>query len=207
MDRELAGTTESRPNSLLALAGFVAGVVAAASLSAVGNPRAGETMEWYDDLDKPSWNPPKLVFPVAWTTLYGLIAYSGWRVWQQPDSPERSRALALWGTQLAFNAAWTPIFFTARRPRAALVDSVGLFSSVVAYHRAAQKVDPLSGWMMAPYVAWTGFATVLNAEIVRRNPDEGRGPRSVEEAMWEARDAEPATGRRAEDSELLAIAG
>ena len=26
--------------------------------------------------------------------------------------------------------------------------------------------------MMAPYLAWTGFAGVLNEEIVRRNPDE-----------------------------------
>lgn len=206
MNRSVTGTASPRRNSILALAGFVAGVVAAASLSAVGNPRQGETMEWYDNLDKPSWNPPKLVFPLAWTTLYGLIAYSGWRVWHQPDSPARTRALALWGTQLAFNAAWTPIFFTARRPKAALVDSIGLFSSVVAYQQAAKRVDPTSGWMMAPYVAWTGFATALNAEIVRRNPDEGRATTVLQEA---ARDDQTAVERRrrAEDSEELAIAG
>lgn len=206
MDRSVAGTANPRGNSLLALAGFVAGVVAAASLSAVGNPRQGETMEWYDNLDKPSWNPPKLVFPLAWTTLYGLIAYSGWRVWQQPDSPARTRALALWGTQLAFNAAWTPIFFTARRPKAALVDSVGLFSSVVAYRQAAKRVDPTSGRLMAPYVAWTGFATVLNAEIVRRNPDEGRAT-TVQQEEARDEDARVERRRRAEDSEELAIAG
>lgn len=206
MNRSVTDTDSPRGNSLLALAGFVAGVVAAASFAAVGNPRQGETMEWYDNLDKPSWNPPKLVFPLAWTTLYGLIAYSGWRVWQQPDSPARTRALALWGTQLAFNAAWTPIFFTARRPGAALVDSVGLFSSVVAYQQAAKRVDPTSGWMMAPYVAWTGFATVLNAEIVRRNPDRGRATTALqEEARQEGATTE--RRRRAEDSEELAIAG
>lgn len=163
-----------RKNPGWALLGFVAAVTAAAAMSAVGNPRAGETMRWYDRLDKPRWTPPKLVFPVAWTALYAMIAVSGWRVWKRPDGPDRSRALALWGAQLGINAAWTPIFFSAMRPRAALVDVTALVPAVAAYGLTAARVDRPAGWMMAPYLAWTGFAAVLNADIVRRNPDDGR---------------------------------
>lgn len=169
-----AYAARERRNPGWALLGFAAAVTAAASLAAVGNPRAGETMRWYDRLDKPRWTPPKPVFPVAWTALYTMVALSGWRVWKRPDSRDRSRALALWGAQLALNAAWTPLFFTARRPRAALVDVAGLVPAVAAYGFAAGRVDRTAGWMMAPYLAWTSFAAALNADIVRRNPADGR---------------------------------
>ena len=37
------------------------------------------------------------------------------------------------------------------------------------YIRAAMKVDRLAAGLMAPYLAWVGFAGVLNGSMVRRN--------------------------------------
>jgi tryptophan-rich sensory protein len=31
------------------------------------------------------------------------------------------------------------------------------------------KVDHAAAWMVAPYLAWTGFAGALNEEITRKN--------------------------------------
>ncbi len=124
---------------------------------------------WYDGLHKPSFTPPKIAFPIAWTGLYCLIAWSGHRVWQAPPSRGRTVALALWGTQLALNGAWSPIFFGARRPGAALVDIALLGAAIVGYGVAASRVDRKAAWMMVPYAAWVAFATALNAEIWRRN--------------------------------------
>jgi tryptophan-rich sensory protein len=164
---------DERANGALAMAGFGAAVAAAAGSGAVATPKSGATREWYDSLDKPPFTPPRWVFPVAWTTLYTLMAASAYRVWRAPDSPARTRALALWGTQLAANAAWSPLFFAARNPKAALADLGVLLPTIAAYTAEARKVDPASAWMMAPYLAWVGFAGVLNAEIVRRNRDDG----------------------------------
>ena len=36
--------------------------------------------------------------------------------------------------------------------------------------RRAHKASPEKGVVLAPYAAWTGFATVLSAVIARRNP-------------------------------------
>jgi len=126
---------------------------------------------WYrDELAKPPYQPPRQVFGPVWTALYAMIGWSGARVWNAPDEPARTRALALWGTQLALNVGWSGIFFGARRPRMALVEIGGLLASIVAYSRAASRVDRTAAWLMAPYLAWTAFATVLNAGIVKRNP-------------------------------------
>src|SRR5580700_1912748 len=90
--------------SWLALAGFGAAVAGAAWFGSRYSPRDARTKLWYDRLDKPSYNPPQYVFPIVWSSLYTLIAISGWRVWREEDSNERSHALALWAGQLASNA-------------------------------------------------------------------------------------------------------
>lgn len=159
-----------RPHRWLALGGFAAVVTATAVGGALVGPARPATRRWYDGLAKPPFQPPASVFGPVWSVLYATIAASGWRAWSQPDSPERSQALRLWGVQMASNAAWTPLFFGARRPRTALADLTVQLVSTVGYVRAAARVDGPAAALMGPYVAWTAFAGALNEEIVRRNP-------------------------------------
>jgi benzodiazapine receptor len=164
----------------LGLLGF-AGVVAAAGwYGARNSPRDLRTKLWYNRLDKPAWTPPQSVFPVVWTALYSLIAIAGWRTWMQESSPERSRALRLWATQLASNAEWTKLFFGRHKPKQSLLDVVSLEMQIVSYIKTVKSVDPAAAACFLPYAAWVAFATLLNAEIVRRNPNaETMLPRAV----------------------------
>ena len=73
------------------------------------------------------------------------------------------------GGQLAANAAWTPLFFGARRPGPAMVDLLAQFGLTAAYTAATARVDRPAAALMAPYLGWTAFAGVLNEEILRRN--------------------------------------
>jgi tryptophan-rich sensory protein len=157
-----------RTGSLLALAGFGLATVGAAWYGA--RYSRGNRDGWYRDLRKPSFTPPDKVFPVAWTTLYALIAYSGWRVWSAAPSRQRDAALRLWISQLAANAQWSKLFFGQRRPTLALADVFALEGSIIAYIAAAHKVDRAAAYAFLPYAAWVAFATVLNAEILRLNP-------------------------------------
>jgi translocator protein len=125
---------------------------------------------WFRSLRKPRAYPPNWVFGPAWTVLYGLIAYSGYRVWRSPSSRARSAALSLWGAQLVLNGAWTPLFFGARRPRLALADIVTLDASVAAYTMVAARADARASAAFAPYAVWLAYASYLNAGIVADNP-------------------------------------
>lgn len=82
----------------------------------------------------------------------------------------RIRKLALVGatlytTQLSLNLAWMPLFFGLRKPVIALVDIVALIGNVTYLAWVWKEWDPLAAWLLAPYLAWLGFATYLNAGV------------------------------------------
>lgn len=154
---------------LRTLLGFGALTAGAALIGTLATKKSVDSA-WYDvGLKKPSWQPPKEAFGPVWTTLYALMAGSAARVYQARPSRERSRALKLWGAQLALNAAWSVIFFGARRPKLAAAEIAVLLAAIAAYMHQARHVDRRATAMMAPYLGWTAFAAALNGNIAANN--------------------------------------
>lgn len=164
---QLNGDNRPRARGGLALASFAGLTAGAAAIGRVAN-RGGPGL-WFRTLRKPPFQPPNWIFGPVWTALYGLIATSGYRVWKAAPSTMRNRALALWGAQLALNGAWSPLFFGARRKRAAFVDLLALLGVVAAYAQTTRKIDKPAAALVLPYLGWLGFAALLNEEIIRRN--------------------------------------
>jgi benzodiazapine receptor len=130
---------------------------------------APEIPAWYRGLRKPSFNPPRWVFAPVWTTLYLLMAIAAWRVQHAPHSSLREVALAVFLVQLGLNLLWTWIFFHRHDPRAALAE-IGLLWLAIALTIAVfARVDWIAAVLMAPYLLWVSFASVLNGAIARLN--------------------------------------
>jgi tryptophan-rich sensory protein len=157
--------------SLLVLAGFGLATAGAAWYGSRYS-RKESRENWYRQLDKPRFTPSKNVYPVVWTTLYAMMAWSGWRIWSAAPSRERKHALRLWISQLATNAKWSKLFFGEHSPTLALADAIALEGMIFAYIKAARKVDRAAANAFIPYAAWVAFAAVLNSEIARLNPRE-----------------------------------
>jgi tryptophan-rich sensory protein len=168
MRREAQPKPRHKSRSLLALAGFGL-VTAGAAWYSSRYARNGSSDPWYRALDKPSFAPPEKMIPIVWTTLYCLIAWSGWRIWSAAPSRERNLALRQWIGQLAENARWSKLFFGQHRPTLALADAVALEGTIASYISAARKVDHAAANAFIPYGAWVAYTTILNAEIARRN--------------------------------------
>lgn len=132
-------------------------VLVASALGGLGSRNAPEV---YGRLRKPSWAPPASVFGPVWTTLYVGIGVAGWGLYR---SAPRVRTLHL--LQLAFNAAWSPTFFGVRDKRASLLIISALDAAVAAEVTALRRSDPTAAALLAPYLAWAGFATALNAAV------------------------------------------
>ena len=163
--------SNKKSGSMLALAGFGFATAGAAWYGSRYS-RNGSRDQWYRHLEKPSFTPPDQVFPIVWTSLYAMMAWSGWRIWSAAPSRERNRALRLWISQLAANSKWPKLFFGERRPVLALADVIALEVTIFSYIKAAHKVDRAAAHAFIPYAAWVAFAAVLNAEIARLNASE-----------------------------------
>jgi tryptophan-rich sensory protein len=134
-----------------------------------GRWTAGEVKGWYRTLTRPAIAPPNWVFGPVWTVLYAAMAVAAWRVWLTPPTHARSWALALFLLQLAFNLAWSWIFFRQHALGVALVEVVLLWLAIGATTLAFGRVSPLAACLMAPYLVWVAFATALNAAFWRLN--------------------------------------
>ena len=142
---------------------FLAGCGAAATTGAVFQPG-----EWYESLEKPSWTPPKWVFPVTWSTLYILISLAATRVAVLDGN---AHAMAFYALQLALNTLWTPVFFGLRRMKAGMVVIMFLWLSVAATMLAFFSLDWIAGLLFAPYLLWVTIASALNYSVWRLNED------------------------------------
>ena len=152
------------------LAGTAAAVAACALVGAAAT-RPGS--RWYRSLDLPSWQPPAEVFPVVWTALYADIAATSAatlsslaREGRDEEAQAYRRAL---GVNLGLNALWSVLFFRARRPGLATVEAAALAASSADLVRRTAAENATRGKLLAPYAAWTAFATALTWAVARRN--------------------------------------
>lgn len=140
--------------------GFVVLCVGVGFLSSLGG-----RMELYQEIVRPSWSPPAAVFGPVWTALYVLMGTATFLIWRRTSGERRRLALGVFAVQLAFNAAWTPVFFGLESFFAALVVIVGVWASVLAMMVVYMRRDRLAGAMIVPLLLWVSFATALNAAI------------------------------------------
>jgi benzodiazapine receptor len=157
----------SSVNPWLALLGWIALCAAAGALGAVASISAPE---FYQALDRPTWAPPTGVFGPVWTLLYVLMAVAAWLVWRERGWSRALGALGLFVLQLAFNALWSWLFFGWHRGALAFADILVLLVLIVATIVAFARILPLAAWLLVPYLAWVGFATLLNYSVWQRNP-------------------------------------
>ena len=133
---------------------------------------------WYRGLTKPAWNPPDWAFGPAWTIILGLAGWAGVLAWNAASTPaDHTRILILFGVNSVCHALWSPLFFMAKRPDWSLIESCVLLGSVIALAHGLAPLSMKAAWLIAPYLVWVSFATVLNWKIVQLNRPFGRDAR------------------------------
>ncbi|WTP77446.1 tryptophan-rich sensory protein (plasmid) [Streptomyces sp. NBC_00184] len=147
-------------------AATAAGVTVAAAL---GSWAVAPDTRWYRSLSKPPWQPPAPAFGVVWTPLYASVAWAGGRALLAARPRERGALAASLGVNLAVNAAWNWMFFRMRSTKAGLVGTALLDVSNAELIARTAKADRTAALALVPYATWCGFATFLNADLVRRN--------------------------------------
>ncbi|XP_038219500.1 translocator protein-like isoform X2 [Zerene cesonia] len=144
------------------------------ALSMAGQVRSPAGKSWYDNINKPSWNPPKWIFGPAWTALYTGMGYASYMVYEDCGgfTEDSLIPLSLFGTQLIFNWTWSPVFFKYHQLGLALIHMFALDIAAGACTLSFFKVNKKTLYLMAPYLCWLTFATCLNYSIWKLNSNE-----------------------------------
>jgi len=125
---------------------------------------------WYRSLKQPSWNPPDVVFPIAWTTIFALAAVAaveGWRKIERRSTAEWM--VGLFALNGFLNILWSLIFFRLQRPDWALVVVGALWLSILVLVVYCGRHSLLSGLLLLPYLIWVSIAAALNVAVVDLN--------------------------------------
>ncbi len=124
---------------------------------------------WYQDLNKPPFNPPDWVFAPVWTALFILMAFAGWRVWRAAGFTRAKMALQLYAVQLILNFGWSALFFGAQQIALAFIELLVLLMAILTTAAAFYKIDEIAAFLFVPYALWVGFAGMLNGAIFLLN--------------------------------------
>ena len=119
---------------------------------------------WYSLLIKPSFNPPDWVFGPVWTTLYLLMTISIWKVWQ--SNFRNINIVYTYFIHLFFNTMWSIVFFVFHNILLAFMIIIVLIGFILYLMIQYKKINPISFYLMIPYLAWCIFASVLNFSIL-----------------------------------------
>jgi len=132
---------------------------------------SGYGNRWFAALSLPAITPPGWVFAVAWTFLYICMGLALAMVLHARGAKGRGFALLLFFVQLLANFAWSPLFFGAHQVTTALYLIIFILMVAIATFFAFAPIRKAAAWLLAPYIAWLCFATVLNFQIDQRNPE------------------------------------
>ncbi|MBQ6901486.1 MAG: tryptophan-rich sensory protein [Oscillospiraceae bacterium] len=125
-----------------------------------------DSMDIFDTVTKPPLAPPAVVFPIVWTILFILMGLGAARVYLKEPG---SKALYIYGINLAVNFFWSIIFFNMRAFGFAFIWLLLLIAVVVLMIISFFRIDKLAAYLQLPYLLWLLFAGYLNLFIYLAN--------------------------------------
>jgi len=134
----------------------------------------GSAMDSYSVMKQPMLAPPAWLFPIAWTILYILMGLgSYYLMFAETDTPSKKKAklvaMTVYFVQLAFNFAWSIIFFSAGQYTVAFVWLMILWVMIIVMIWKSIKVCWKAAMLFVPYLLWCTFAAYLNLMIAILN--------------------------------------
>jgi benzodiazapine receptor len=149
-----------------------------------GRLGGGPDTIWFQSLVKPSIFPPPVWFGIVWSALYLMLGFALALICAAWGARGRGLAIAVFVVQFVLNMAWTPVFFGANQITNALILISVLDVLVIITIVLFWRVRKSAALLMLPYLAWILFATLLNYEFLRLNPEaDGAEPVSAVQRM------------------------
>ena len=133
---------------------LVAGIIG----NFLGNPIG------FEEIKKPAFSPPGIVFPIIWTILYILMGISSYLIYTS-NNKNKEKSLKIYTVQLIFNTLWTFIFFNKKLYLLSFIWILVLIILILKMIISFKKINKTAAYLQIPYLLWLIFASILNLSI------------------------------------------
>lgn len=121
------------------------------------------TISIYDNLKKPIFTPPNIVFPIVWAILYLIIGVAAYRIYMNNRLGRNDfDGYFYYLVGLLLNFLWPIVFFGLRLYGISFILVIVLLIFIIVTTIKFFKVDKIAGILMIPYGIWVTFASILN---------------------------------------------
>lgn len=125
---------------------------------------------YYNNINKPFFAPPKIFYPIAWSVVYILIAITIYKVissYKLKDIPKNYKITLL--INYLFNQSYTLIFFGLKNNFLAFIACLGTFLSALFLYEETRLINSKTAKLLQPYILLSIFATILSLTIYLLN--------------------------------------
>lgn len=120
---------------------------------------------FYNNIEKPPFNPPSITFAIVWPILFVLITISIYLIYRENKFRDvKSYNIALISNYI-FNQLFSILFFNLESTFGGFIASLGTFITSIFLYRETKKINKKASYFLIPYMIWTGFATILSLSI------------------------------------------
>lgn len=139
---------------------------------------------WFDALERPNIFPDPMWFGIAWGVLFALMGLAVALVAAAWGARGRMAALVSFTILFVLLLMWSPVFFALHQMTWALVLLALIVAMTLLTILLFAKVRKVAAWLLVPLLAWTSFATLLNYEFLRLNPEfDGANPTQAQQRI------------------------
>jgi tryptophan-rich sensory protein len=117
--------------------------------------------DYYRSLERPAWQPPDVVFGIAWPYNFTVLAVVGILVLLNAGPVSRGVWLGCFAASVAAALAWANLFYLQQNPTPAAIALTLAAALTVPMVVVAFRSSVWAGVAMLPYLAWLGIATSL----------------------------------------------
>ncbi|XP_003789218.1 translocator protein 2 [Otolemur garnettii] len=125
---------------------------------------------WCEGLRMLSWCPPHKVLLVIWTTVYSVMGYASYLVWNDLGGGfgwPLALPLGLYAVQLTISWTVLILFFTAHNSGLALLHLLLLYGLVVSTALTWNPINKLAALLLLPYLAWLTVTIAITYHLWR----------------------------------------
>lgn len=118
-------------------------------------------MPGFKEALQPPLSPPAFLFPIVWTLLFALMAFSAAVIYDS-GHPDMPKALFVYTVQLTMNFWWCVLFFGFRLYLTSFIWIILLWAAVLVMIVLFSRINKLAGLLQLFYLVWLTFAAYLN---------------------------------------------